>query len=179
MSENKNSMWALFGRRSYAFLIDFLLVISVLAVLIRVFNAILPGHDVREDAMQLYTQKDFYVFFATSFSSLLLLSLYMLYSYRSERGQTIGHRVAGIRIRTLKGGPVGPAACARILVVTVVRSCLLLFPGPAIALMGGEVMGSIFALIWGLMLILPIPVRKTPEPISLWQLLGNYRFIAA
>jgi uncharacterized RDD family membrane protein YckC len=169
--------WGLFARRAFAFVIDFLLFISVMTVLIRLFNAFLPGNDVREDPMQLYTQKEFHVFFATFLSALVLLTIYMLTSYLSKRGQTIGHRVAGVRMRRLSGGPMRVRDLFWVVIVACVRVSVLVTPGPFFAAYGGKVMGSVFLLVWGAIVILPIPVRKDANPpLTLWEFLGRYRF---
>ena len=94
--------WGLFGKRAFAFVIDFLLFASVLTLMIRLFNMFMPGSDVREDAMQLFTQKEFLVFLWTVICTMVLLSAYMFVSYLSKRGQTLGHVNAVISRRFLR-----------------------------------------------------------------------------
>jgi uncharacterized RDD family membrane protein YckC len=167
--------WGLFGRRLFAFLIDALIFVTIFSILIRVFNLFMPGNDVRESAMQFYTEKDFNVFAITSASALSLLAIYMFYCYQSKRGQTIGHRVARIRIRKIDGSQVGFLGVLRITLVAWIRLLVLLVPGPFFAFYGGNLIGSVFFLIWGCLLILPIPISKSSR-ITLWQKLGGYKF---
>jgi len=168
--------WGLFGKRSFAFVIDFLLFVSVLTLMIRVFNVFMPGNDVREDAMQLYTAKEFYVFFWTVICTMVLLSTYMFSSYLSKRGQTIGHRVAKVQARALSGGPLRWTGVVRVAFVSLIRLGVIVTPGPLFAVWGGSVIGSVYLLIWGLVVALPIPVRKGNPPLMLWEALGGYRF---
>ncbi len=162
--------------RAFAFLIDALLFLSVMFVLIRIFNFFAPGSDVREDAMQLYTQKDFIVFTWTMITGAVLMVSYMTWSYTTRGGQTIGHKVARIRIQRRGGGKIGIGGVLRVIAVGILRFVLIVVPGPMIALAGGEVIASVFALIWGLVLIMPIPVQSKPRPVSLWEILGGYEF---
>ncbi len=168
--------WDLFAKRMFALLIDTLIFITVFTLLIRIFNVFMPGNDVREDAMQFYTQKDFRVFISTSASVLILLGLYMLLSYKSARGQTVGHRLARIRIVNPQSLPIGGLAFLRVLLVAWLRILVLLIPGPFVAFHGGKIIFSVFALIWGCLLILPIPLSKKSK-ITLWEKSGGYKFI--
>lgn len=64
----------------------------------------------------------------------------------------------------------------RLIAVAWLRMLVILVPGPLIAFLDiGEVMESVFVLIWGLLVILPIPTSKASQS-SVWERLGRYRF---
>lgn len=169
------SGWRIFPQRLFAFVIDSLIYISVFTGLIRIFNLFVPGNDVREDPMQLYTQKDFRVFCTTAVVSMLLLALYMLVSYKSKRGQTLGHRVARIRIQRRDGQPIGALTVLRFLAVAWFRVSLIWVPGPLLAFIGADIVTSLFMLIWAIALIIPFPISKSGA--SIWEIIGNYKFV--
>lgn len=175
MSIHNEIAWGLFGRRMFALFIDALIFISVFSILIRVFNLFIPGSDVREDPMQFYTEKDFNVFVATSIAALFLLTSYMLTCYRSKRGQTFGHLVAKIKIKSRDGKSFSFIGILRLLIISWIRLLIILAPGPFVAYYGGSITTSVFLLIWGTIIILPIPISKISR-ITLWEKLGGYKF---
>lgn len=175
MSYGREIQWGLFAQRVFAFVVDTILFITMFTLLIRTFNIFMPGHDVREDPMQLYTEKDFRVFVATAVVALVLLALYMLFSYRSKRGQTIGHRLARVRITTRSGDSLGAVAVLRITAIAWARILLLVVPGPVIAFYGGTLIWSLYALIWAIFVTLPIPVSRSTGA-TFWEIAGNYKF---
>lgn len=172
---NRERSWSFFAKRTFGFLIDTLLFITVFTILTRIFNLFVPGSDVRESAMQFYTEKDFNVFAATSISAMILLATYMFFSYRSLRGQTIGHRLSGVRISSRHKKSLDLLSVFRIMGTTWLRVIILIVPGPFVAYFGGALIYSLFFLIWGALIILPIPVSKTSK-VTLWEKLGGYHF---
>ena len=165
------------AKRFSAWVVDFLIFISVFTVLIRIFNLFVPGNDIREDAMQLYTEKDFNVLVVTMTTALTMLFLYQLWSYRSSLGQTLGHRVSGVKL--VRRGSLEPTLFwhVKLIVLSIIRFLLIVAPGPLMAFFGLRFGVSLFLLFFGFFLVLPIPIRKKPELITLWQYIGGYKFV--
>lgn len=173
----KNTKAAPFSKRVLALVVDGLLLLTLTTASISLFNAIVPNTQVEPMAMQLMPPKMLAVFFYTMLLTTAVISIYVFFAPHTKWGGTVGHNVAKIKMVTLKGNDVQWIDSVRRLWVTAFRAGLVFFSGPLLALANLGVIYSVLALLWGLILVLPIPVRRTTQTVTLWQLLGNYKFI--
>lgn len=157
--------------------IDSLILMTFTTTLISILNAIVPETQIQPMSMQLMPEKMLKVFFYTMFFTTGAILLYVLLAPLSRWQGTLGHLVAKIQLVTLTGQKVSWLDNVRRVWVTAVRASMVFFAGPILAVLEFEVIYSVLALLWGLILILPIPIRRSPETLTLWQLLGNYKFV--
>lgn len=179
MNKNLNQFFMIHSKRIAAFVIDTSLFISVFTTLLMIFNKTVPETNVRLSPMQLFTQKDFTVFTSTVSAALLSLIIYLLCCYFTSTGQTVGQRLVKIKIIPLRGHLLGALWRLRVLSQAIIRFLLIFTPGPFAAAIGGSLGLSIFLLIWGGLIILPIPIKREPQILTLWQIIGNYQFVSA
>lgn len=163
-------------KRSCAFVIDFVIFVTIFSVLQSLVNAVYPGNYVPPKGMQLFTAREFQIFFVTLASALVLLGLYLKMSYAVFSGQTFGHKIFGIQIVDLKGNRLSSGRQNLVLLLAALRFIIFFIPGPVVALKGGSLAFSVFVLLWGTLLILPIPYKSRQERVTIWQHLGGYRF---
>lgn len=177
MSDWKTAYGQIFFRRLAAFVIDTTLFLSVFTILIRIFNLFMPGNDVPRRAMQLFTKKDFNVFIATMIAALLLLSCYLLMSYLYQRGQTLGHRLFGVRLVNKNNESPSKLHGSLLILLSIFRCLIVIVPGPFLAKFGFGVTYSVFALFWGIAVVLPLPISGSRDFQTAWQRLGRYKFV--
>gem|GEM_PF-4109624 len=163
-------------KRFFAFVVDFILFVSVFTALQTLFNLVYPGNYIPPKAMQLFTSRQLEIFFITLGAALVMLYFYLKVSYSTISGQTVGHKLFGIQIVDLEGNKLSSGAQNFILLLAAIRFVIFFLPGPIVALRGGGLALSVFVLLWGTLLILPISYKRREERVTLWQHLGKYRF---
>ncbi len=168
-----------YRKRALALMVDSLVALSLVMTIIGILNLALPETEVKPMAMQLMPAKMLQIFFYSISSITLFIGLMVFGAPHLPWGGSLGHRIAGIRMVTVSGLKIGYVDSFRRFGVTVIRSGLVFYGGPVLALFEQSIAVSVFALIWSLILLLPIPIRREPFPITVWQLLGNYIFIEA
>jgi uncharacterized RDD family membrane protein YckC len=165
-------------KRAVALMVDGLVALSIVMSIIAILNTVIPESTVPTMAMQLMSEKQLGVFFFTTTAITFFLGIMVFFApHLPGGGGSLGHRVAGIRLVSLSGENVSWFDSFRRFLATVFRAGLVFWGGPVLAVMRQSVTVSVLALIWGLIVLLPIPVRRSPFPVTLWQILGNYIFI--
>lgn len=165
-------------KRALALMVDGLVALSIVMTLVAILNSAIPETEVKPMSMQLMPPKMLSVFFYTTTAITFFLGFMVFFApHLPGRGGSLGHRVAKIRLVTLKGENVSWFDSFCRFLTTVFRAGLVFFGGPVLATIGQSVTVSVLALIWALILLLPIPARRSPFPVTVWQILGNYIFI--
>jgi uncharacterized RDD family membrane protein YckC len=166
-----------YRKRALALMVDSLVALSFIMTVIGILNLYLPETEVKPMAMQSMQPKMLEIFFYSTSAITLFLGLMVFWAPHMPWGGSLGHRIAKIRMVSASGMKIQYVDSFRRFAVTIVRSGLVFFGGPVLALYQESVATSVFALIWSLIILLPVPVRRTPYPITLWQIIGNYIFI--
>jgi len=167
----------LFFKRIGAWAIDLVFFISVVTVLQTLINLFYPNNYIPAKGMQLFTPRQMNVFFISMGSALVLMLLYLRISYFTNSGQTLGHKVFGLKLMSLDREELTKKQKNKLIFVAVLRFLILFVPGPMVAFFGGGLASSVFVLMWGVLLVLPIPYKGRTAKATIWQHIAGYRFV--
>ncbi|MBN8538835.1 MAG: RDD family protein [Deltaproteobacteria bacterium] len=168
---------ATYRKRATALMVDSLVALSIVMILMAILNSVIPDTEVAPMAMQLMPPKMLKMFFYTTTTITLFIGLMVFFAPHLPGRGSLGHRVAKIQLVQLSGENVGWVDSLRRFFATVLRAGMVFWGGPVLAVVGQSIAVSTLALIWSLVVLLPIPVRRKPYPVTLWQIVGNYIFI--
>lgn len=152
------------GARIAAFWLDALILVTSLLVAARVIWTVMPGSEVRESAMQLFTAKEFRVFFANAGAAIGLLFLYFRHVPAWFGGATPGQKLARVRMGRPDGSPLAPEDHRKRAGRVFTKFFLIFFGGPTLAAMGGNTALSVIALLSPVVFLLVLSALAWADP---------------
>lgn len=165
--------------RIAAFWLDALIVTTILFVVARLIWTIVPGTEVRESAMQLFTPRQFLAFFVNAAAWIALLRAY--FSKVPDWLQaTAGQRLAHIKVVNADGTPQTRIQRGYRLSMLTSQATVVFFGGPMLASMGGNFALSMIGLAAPLivMFVLSALAWADPEGAGPRERRGGYRYVS-
>ena len=137
-----------------AYWADFIFTVTFVLFCGRIFWEFVPGSEVRADAMQLYTEKDFYNFSVTSIFSMLVLLIYHVIMPLTSLGGTFGQFIARIRISEIDGTTLKFKTSLKRISFILLKYVFIISLGPIAAYLKFNFAISVALTLIGLVLIL-------------------------
>jgi uncharacterized RDD family membrane protein YckC len=116
-------------KRALALMVDGLVALSIVMTLVAILNAAIPETEVKPMGMQLMPPKMLSVFFYTTTAITFFLGFMVFFAPHLPGKGSLGHRVAKIRLVTLKGENVTWFDSFCRFLTTVFRAGLVFFGG--------------------------------------------------
>ncbi len=164
--------------RIYSFWFDWLFLMTFVWGLWRLMWFIAPGSEIRHDAMQLFTAKDFYHFFITAAASVILFSVYLFFIPWILNRRTFGQSLNHLRVGQPDGSPRIFKNYMKQFFCFLIRCALIFIPGPILAMVGLGGIFSIAGLILGTAFIAMerLFALKNPEGVGLTEQFAGIRY---
>lgn len=141
-------------QRIVAYWADFIFTVTFVLLCGRIFWEIVPGSEIRADAMQLYTEKDFYNFCVTSVFSAIVLMVYNIGMPLSKFGGTFGQFIAKIKLTEVDGTTLKLKTSLKRISFILLKYILIVALGPIAAYLDFNFAISVALTLLGIVLIL-------------------------
>jgi len=165
--------------RIAAFWLDALIVTTTLFTAGRLIWSLIPGSEVRESSMQLFTPKEFLAFIANG--SMAIGFLWGYFSLIPSRfGATPGQRLAHVKVVGADGSSLSPAQKRNRASIRVCQAVAIVFIGPMLASLGGNFALSMIGLAAPIiaMFVLSAMAWADPEGAGPRERQGGYRYVS-
>lgn len=168
-------------QRTFAWIIDFIILATVLLVTSRIVWLLIPETYIEQPfrAMQLFSKRELESFFYTFIIFTVFVAVYQILLPLSSWEGTPGHRLAKIKLVDPDGGRLGVMGSIGRFFATLFKCFIIFFIGPMFAFFGGNEALSMLFLVgpMAFVFISFLFAIHRPEGAWLWEAVGNYRFV--
>ncbi len=166
-------------KRIAAFCLDVLLILSFIYLTSRVVWMIVPEFTVPHHSMVLFSAKQRWVYFVTTFISAVFIIFYHCVLPLYPRRCTAGQYAMGILLLRPDGGPLTWKEALRRFVILALKMFCLFFIGPLLAVQFSNSALALSGLLFPIFvnLVICAIAQRRPEGAFLWERLGNYRYV--
>lgn len=170
--------YASIKQRISAFWFDTLFSISVFMILGRIFWYFVPGSEIRADAMQLYSEKDFNNFFVTVIASVIFILIYNVFLPLSKQEATLGQKIFKIRLAKANGEKLDFLTSLRRFCLILTKYLMVVLTGPILALAGQQLATSVLGLVLPILIIFLTSVLawRNSQGAGPVESVGKYRY---
>ncbi len=167
-------------QRILSFVLDFIILITIVFVIGRLFWSILPETELKGGSMLRYRESDFRNFFITAGLSTILILIYHLLLPSVWMRATIGQRIFQVYMGRPDGTTLTKSNAGRRFLLILAKSALIFCVGPILAILGANFAANWIGLVLPAFIFITLSVKAWTSPEGAWivENFGQYRYFS-